>query len=77
VAQAAGVSVAGDSWQAVQQIARTMPGQLSSTAQDLARHKPSEIDYLNGYVLRKGEALGVATPANRALYAIVKLLESR
>jgi 2-dehydropantoate 2-reductase len=77
VAQAAGVSVAGDSWQAVQQIARSMPGQLSSTAQDLARHKPSEIDYLNGYVLRKGEALGVATPANRALYAIVKLLESR
>ncbi|EXI80591.1 MAG: 2-dehydropantoate 2-reductase [Candidatus Accumulibacter appositus] len=77
VAHAAGVSVAGDSWQAVQQIARSMPGQLSSTAQDLARHKPSEIDYLNGYVLRKGEELGVATPANRALYAIVKLLESR
>ncbi len=77
VAQAAGVSVAGDSWQAVQQIARSMPTQLSSTAQDLARHKPSEIDYLNGYVLRKAEALGVATPANRVLYALVKLLESR
>ncbi|EXI90942.1 MAG: 2-dehydropantoate 2-reductase [Candidatus Accumulibacter regalis] len=77
VAQAAGVVVAGDMWQAVQQIAHTMPGQLSSTAQDLARHKPSEIDHLNGYVLRKGEALAVPTPVNRVLYALVKLLESR
>jgi 2-dehydropantoate 2-reductase len=77
VAQAEGVRVAGDTWHAVQQIARTMPGQLSSTAQDLARNKPSEIDHLNGYVLRKGEALGIATPVNRALYAIVKLLEAR
>ena len=50
---------------------------MSSTAQDLARGKPTEIDHLNGYVLRKGEALGVPTPANRALYALVKLLESK
>lgn len=77
VAQAQGVTVAGDTWHAVQQIARTMPSQLSSTAQDLARHKPSEIDHLNGYVLRKGEALDIATPVNRVLYVLVKLLESR
>jgi 2-dehydropantoate 2-reductase len=64
-------------WEAVQRIAQTMPGQLSSTAQDLARRKPSEIDHLNGYVVRKGEALGIATPVNRALYAMVKLLEDR
>ncbi|WP_291993233.1 2-dehydropantoate 2-reductase [Candidatus Accumulibacter sp. ACC003] len=77
VAQAAGITVAPDIWQAVQRIAHTMPGQLSSTAQDLARQKPSEIDHLNGYVLRQGQALGIPTPANRALYALVKLLESR
>jgi 2-dehydropantoate 2-reductase len=52
-------------------------GQYSSTAQDLARGKRSEIDHLNGYVLRQGEALGIATPVNRVLYAIVKLLEAR
>ena len=44
----------------MQHIACTMPSQLSSTAQDLARGKRSEIDHLNGYVLRKGEALGIA-----------------
>ena len=77
VAQGAGIAISGDMWEAVQRIAQTMPGQLSSTAQDLARHKPSEIDHLNGYVLRKGEALGIATPVNRVLHATVRLLEAR
>lgn len=75
VAQASGVSLA-DPWPAVQRIAATMPGQFSSTAQDLMRGKPSEIDHLNGFVVRRGQALGVATPVNRALHVLVKLLES-
>jgi 2-dehydropantoate 2-reductase len=58
-------------------LAATMPGQYSSTAQDLARHKPTEIDHLNGHIVRKGMELGIATPANRALYAMVRLLESK
>lgn len=77
VAWAEGVSVPGDTWEAVQRIARTMPTQFSSTAQDLARGKRSEIDHLNGYVLRRGAALGVATPVNRVLHSLVKLLEGR
>lgn len=77
VAQGTGVTVPGDMWQAVQLIARTMPGQFSSTAQDLARGKRSEIDHLNGYVLVKGQALGIPTPVNRTLHTIVKLLEGR
>lgn len=76
VAAGEGVSVPGDLWEAVQRIAQTMPAQFSSTAQDLARHKRSEIDYLNGHVLRKGEALGIATPVNRVLHTLVKLIES-
>jgi len=77
VAGAAGVQVPGDMHEAVQQIARSMPEQLSSTAQDLARGRKSEIDHLNGVVVRKGEALGIRTPANRALLALVKLLENK
>jgi len=77
VAQGVGVTVPGDMWEAVQLIARSMPAQFSSTAQDLARHKRSEIDHLNGYVLRKGAALGIATPVNRVLHTLVRLLESR
>jgi 2-dehydropantoate 2-reductase len=77
VARAAGVRVEGDMHKAAERIAQTMPGQLSSTAQDLARGKPTEIDYLNGVVVRKGEALGVTTPVNRVLLALVKLLEAK
>jgi len=77
VAQREGVSVSGDIWEIVLRIAQTMPGQLSSTAQDLARHKLSEIDHLNGYVMRMAEAQGIPTPVNRVLYTLVKLLESR
>ena len=46
-----------------------------ATAQDLAAGKRSEIDHLNGYVARRGEALGVPVPVNRALWVTVKLLE--
>jgi len=63
--------------EAMERIAPAMPAQLSSTAQDLARGKPSEIDHLNGFVVRRGRELGIATPANQALHALVKLVESR
>ncbi len=76
VAAADGVTLPGDVEAAVRRIAETMPSQYSSTAQDLMRGKPSEIDHLNGYVVRRGEALGVPTPANRVLWAVVKLVES-
>ena len=77
VAKALGVTLAGDMWQSVQEIALSMPQQSSSTAQDLARGRRTEIDHLNGYVVRQGEAHGVATPVNRTLWALVKLLEAR
>ena len=77
VAKASGVRMAPDMLAKVYKIADAMPTQYSSTAQDLARGKPTEIDHLNGFVVRQSEALGVATPSNRALHALVKLLESK
>jgi 2-dehydropantoate 2-reductase len=76
VAAADGVTIPGDVDLAVRRIAETMPSQYSSTAQDLMRGKPSEIDHLNGYVVQRGAALGVPTPANRVLWAMVKLVEA-
>jgi 2-dehydropantoate 2-reductase len=57
------------------QIATQMSGAISSTGQDLMRGKRTEIDSLNGYIARRGAELGVATPVNHALYALVKLAE--
>jgi len=77
VAQAEGQHLALDAaLQAMHDIARAMPAQLSSTAQDIARGKPTEIDHLNGYVARRGAALGIPAPVNQTLHALVKLLET-
>jgi 2-dehydropantoate 2-reductase len=77
VAAAAGVTLSlQDALDATARIAAAMPAQLSSTAQDMARRKPSEIDHLNGFVARRGRELGVPTPVNQTLHALVKLVES-
>lgn len=75
VARADGITVPGDVDAAVRDIATTMAGQFSSTAQDVMRGKRSEIDHLNGYVVARGEALGVGTPLNRTMLALVKAIE--
>lgn len=77
VAAASGVTLPLQaSREAVAKIALGMPQQLSSTAQDMARRKPSEIDHLNGFVARRGRELGVPAPVNQTLHALVKLVES-
>ena len=57
------------------EIATQMAGALSSTAQDLDRGRPTEIDALNGCIARLGARLGVPTPVNHALFTLVKLAE--
>lgn len=75
VAHASGITLPPDTLQKVLQLAATMPEQQSSTAQDLARGKRSEIDHLNGFIVREGQRLGVPTPANRLLHTLVRLQE--
>lgn len=58
-------------------IATTMVTQVSSTAQDLARGKMTEIDFLNGYIVELGKRYEIATPYNESVYALVKMMESK
>ncbi|MGE5338430.1 MAG: ketopantoate reductase family protein [Gemmatimonadota bacterium] len=62
--------------EAMERIAAAMPEQRSSTAQDMSRRKPTEIDHLNGFVARRGRELGVPTPVNQTLHGLVKLVEA-
>ena len=78
VAQADGVPVSLDAaLAATLRVAQAMPQQCSSTAQDLARGRPTEIDQLNGHIVQRGAALGVPVPLNHALWALVKLAEGQ
>jgi len=47
----------------------------ASMLQDVEAHHPTEIDYLNGGIVRFGREQGVATPLNRAIWSLVKGLE--
>lgn len=75
VARADGIDVPDDIRAAVAGIALSMATQKSSTAHDVARGRHSEIDYLNGYVLRRAAAHGLQAPVNRTILALVRLLE--
>lgn len=76
VAKACGVRMAPDTMEKVMGIAAAMAGQRSSTAQDIARGRRTEIDHLNGLIVRQAEKHGIPVPVNRTLYALVKLIET-
>ena len=77
VARASGIALDSDEvLDAVWRTAEALPNQYSSTAQDIIRGRPTEIDMLNGYVAQRGDGLGMATPVNRTLHALVRLREA-
>jgi 2-dehydropantoate 2-reductase len=47
----------------------------SGTAQDLRKGRRTEIDYMNGYVARQGQDIGIAAPTHAALTALVHRME--
>jgi 2-dehydropantoate 2-reductase len=78
LAEAKGVQIAmPDPVEAVLRFGEAMPHTKSSTAQDIELGRPTEIEYLNGYVVRECDALGLPAPVNRTLYALVKLKEQQ
>ncbi len=48
----------------------------ASMLQDVLARRPTEVDWLNGGIVRFGERHGVATPLNGAIWALVKGLEA-
>ncbi len=78
VAHADGIALADvdAQYEAAMRLGAAMREANSSMAQDLDNGRRTEIDSLNGYVARRGDALGVATSANRTLTTLVRLLES-
>ena len=81
VARAAGVVLPGvmsasREWRRME-LATQMADAFSSTAQDLNRGQPTEIDALNGYISRRGAELGISVPVNHALFTLVNLAEQK
>ncbi|MBS0179864.1 MAG: 2-dehydropantoate 2-reductase [Nitrospira sp.] len=49
----------------------------TSMYDDWKAKRPTEIDYLNGYIVRVGRELGIPTPVNEALTAMVKTITEK
>ncbi len=75
VARAQGITLPGDPRKLVEKGASAPGKHKASMLQDALAQRESEVDFLNGAIVRAGEAAGVPTPLNRALWALIKGLE--
>jgi 2-dehydropantoate 2-reductase len=77
VARAAGVSLeVKEPRQVLDQAVAGLPCDFkTSILQDLERGRLTEIDFINGAVVREGDRLGIPTPVNQTLVAGIKGIE--
>lgn len=77
VARALGVSLPGDAQlERVKKVCAMTRKNQSSMLQDISKGRPTEIDVINGAVVRKGSEHGIPTPVNRLLTDLIKALEA-
>lgn len=58
-------------------VAEKTEANTSSMLQDVLRGRRTEIEAINGYIVRRAEKYGIAVPLNEALYALVKATENQ
>ncbi|MCG0276956.1 MAG: 2-dehydropantoate 2-reductase [Thermanaeromonas sp.] len=76
VAEAKGIRlVVSDPLGYVKEVARATANNISSMRQDVERLRPTEIDVINGTIVREGKVLGIPTPYNESLMLLIKALE--
>jgi 2-dehydropantoate 2-reductase len=56
-------------------VARATAVNRSSMGQDIDRRKRTEIDSINGAIVRFGTALGIEAPVNRTLARLISIRE--
>ncbi len=66
-----------DVMEKVRQVCRATGGNISSMLQDVRAGRRTEIDYINGAVVRLGAEAGIPTPCNEFLTAMMKGIEGR
>lgn len=60
----------------VESVCKATSNNICSMLQDVIRNKRTEIDFINGAIVRQGKDLGVKTPVNEILTHLVKTIES-
>jgi 2-dehydropantoate 2-reductase len=76
VAEALGISLREDILAHVKGVAKRTAQNRSSMLQDLMRGRRTEIDVINGVVVREGRRLGISTPVNATLSRLVHIVQT-
>ena len=75
VAQSLGIALHGDPRQLVQKGARAPGKHRASMLQDVLARRQTEVDFMNGAIVKWGETFGVPTPLNKTMWELIKGLE--
>jgi 2-dehydropantoate 2-reductase len=75
VATALGIELDHDPEEMIDHAARVAHDHKASMTQDVLARRQTEIDFLNGAIVEHGADVGVPTPLNQAVWALVKALE--
>jgi 2-dehydropantoate 2-reductase len=75
VAGKLGITLHGDPRQLVQKGASAPGKHRASMLQDVLAKRQTEVDFMNGAIVKWGEQTGVPTPLNKALWELIKGLE--
>ena len=75
VADALGITLDSDPEALVDHAAAVAYDHRASMLQDALARRPTEIDALNGGIVRFGSELGVPTPLNEAIVALIRGME--
>jgi len=75
VAKALGIELHGDPRSLVQKGASAPGKHRASMLQDVLAKRQTEVDFMNGAIVKWGEQTGVPTPLNQAVWDLIKGLE--
>ncbi|HUY71311.1 MAG TPA: 2-dehydropantoate 2-reductase [Gaiellaceae bacterium] len=76
VAAAAGIALAEDPWEMNVHATRRGSRHSPSMLEDVEAHRPTEIELINGSLLREAARVGVPVPLQETIYRLVKAKET-
>ncbi len=75
VAKRKEISIPTDPWALTFSVCEKTKKNVSSMLQDIQNKRHTEIEAINGYIVREGAKLGIPTPANKELVQQVRKIE--
>ena len=59
----------------VREVCQATAGNIASMLQDVLKERMTEIDFINGAIVREGNSLGIPTPVNHTLTCLVRTIQ--